>query len=213
MASNFQRAILMTATASILAFGQDRLDPANSIKFDLKEDAPLRLESSDSSESRVSLRGGAQVMDLHIQARLRNQSSYSIRGVTLLILAQEATPGGRMSVSVPSINVGPNEVVPIRIDGRLMRPVQAGTGPLVHVTLDGVLFKNFEFYGPDRLKSHRQMLAWEMQAERDRKYFKQVLQAGGVGARCAAGSRTINGLIRSLVPGSCGEVCVSRDPR
>jgi hypothetical protein len=168
------------ATAQYTSAPDPRFDPANSIKFDLRPDAPLAVASFDPAESIVSSRGGALVIDLHVLAKLRNTSSDYIRGVTLLLLAQESTPGGKLSVAAPSINVAPGESFPIRIDGRLMRPVQAGLGPLVRVTLDGVLFKNYEFYGPDRLNSRRQMLAWELQAERDRKYYKQVLQTQGV---------------------------------
>src|SRR5690242_4148899 len=178
MANNFHCALLLAAIA-MPVLAQERLDPASSIKFDLRSDAPIRLESLDPSESRVSTVGGALMIDLHLTAKLRNTSSDYIRGVTLLLLSQDATPGGKNSVSFPCINVAPQETFPVRIDGRLMRPVQSG-GPLVRVTVDGVLFKNYEFYGPDRLNSHRQMLAWEMQAERDRKYFKQVLQTRGM---------------------------------
>jgi hypothetical protein len=181
MASNLQRVILLSAVACIAPMvAQDRLDPANSIKFDLRDDAPVRVDSFDSGESRVSSRGGALVMDLHIVAKLRNSSGDYIRSVTLLLSAQEAVTGGKMSSSVASINVAPGETFDMRIDGRLMRPVQAGGGPLVRVSVDGILFKNYEFYGPDKLNSHRQMLAWAMQADRDRKYFKQVLQTRGV---------------------------------
>ena len=67
-----------------------------------------------------------------------------------------------------SFNVAPGETFDMQINGRLMRPVplQAAVGPLVRVIVDGILFKNYEFYGPDRLNSHRQMLAWAMQADR-----------------------------------------------
>jgi hypothetical protein len=97
----------------------------------------------------------------------------------LLILAQEAAAGGRNSISFPVINAAPGETFPVKIDGRLMRPLQAVNGPLVRVTVDGVLFRNYVFYGPDRLNSRRQMVAWAMQSDRDRKYFKQVLQTRG----------------------------------
>ena len=120
------------------------------------------------------------MIDLHISARLRNTGKDYIRGVTLLLMAQESTAGGRMSIAFPSINAAPGEVFPVSIDGRLMRPLQPGYGPLVRVNVDGVLFKNFEFYGPDHLNSRRQMVAWGLQADRDRKYLKQVLQTRGV---------------------------------
>jgi hypothetical protein len=184
MGSKFGSAVLIAAFAASpgvvpSGWAQDRIDPANSIKFDLKDDAPVRVEAADSSESRVSPRGGALVIDLHVAARLRNNSNDYIRSVTLLLSAQEANPGGRNSVSFPVVNAAPGETFPVRIDGRLMRPAQGVNGPLVRITVDGVLFRSYEFYGPDRLNSHRQMLAWAMQSDRDRKYFKQVLQTKG----------------------------------
>jgi hypothetical protein len=189
MSSSIQSAFLMAAFAAALGVvpgvvslkaQETRLDPS-SVKFDLRDDAPIRLESFDSSESRVTSRGGALIIDLHIMAKLRNTSSNYIRGVTLLLSAQESTSGSRMSIAKASLNVAPGDLFhDMSIDGRLMRPVQAGNGPLVRVIVDGVLFKNYEFYGPDRLNSRRQMIAWEMQADRDRNYFKQVLQGHGV---------------------------------
>lgn len=166
---------LMVMTAAV---AQDRLDPATSIKFDLRNDAPIKVESFDSSESRVYSRVGTLVIDLHVVAKLRNTSRDNIRGVTLLLLAHESIAGGKMSTSV-SGNVAPGDVFDMAINGRMMRPAQGAVGPLVRVTLDGVLFRNYEFYGPDRLNSRRQMIAREMEADRDRKYFKQVLQARG----------------------------------
>ena len=110
---------------------------------------------------------------------LRNSSSHRVRGVTMLVSAQEVTPGGKASVAVPSLDVGPGEAFPLRIDLRLMSPLQAGLGPHVQVGLDGVLFHDFSFYGPNRLDSRRSMMVWETEAQRDRQYFKSVLQAWG----------------------------------
>jgi hypothetical protein len=181
MGNSFHRAMLIAALAAApgMMAQEHRLD-ANSIQFDLHSDAPIRLESVDSSESRITSRAGAQVIDLHLSARLRNTGRDYIRGVTLLLLAQESTAGGKMSVATPCMNVAPGEIFPMRIDGRLMRPLQAGNGPLVRVNVDGVLFRNYEFYGPDKLNSRRQMVAWELEADRDRHYFKHALQTRGV---------------------------------
>jgi hypothetical protein len=63
-----------------------------------------------------------------------------------------------------------------------MRPVQAAAGPLVRVQLDGVLFEDLSFYGPNRLNSQRAMTFWEVEAQRDRAYFKHVLESRGVKA-------------------------------
>jgi hypothetical protein len=119
------------------------------------------------------------VLDLHTALMLRNSSQGRIRGVTLQVLAQEVTPGGKGSVSVASIDVGPGEAFPVRIDLRLLRPLHAGSSPLVEIGLDGVLFEDLTFYGPNKLNSRRSMLAWEMEARRDRRYMRAILEKEG----------------------------------
>ena len=73
----------------------------------------------------------------------------------------------------------PSQEFTVPIDIRLVRPVQQTTGPLVRVQLDGVLFDDLSFFGPNRLNSQRAMTFWETEAQRDRSYFKHVLQAKG----------------------------------
>jgi hypothetical protein len=110
---------------------------------------------------------------------LRNSSQKRIRSVTLVVMAQDVTPGGKGSVSVPSLDVAPSETFPLRIDLPLLRPLGAGAGPQVEVKLDGVLFEDLSFYGPDTLHSRRTMTVWELEARRDRQYFKKVLEQSG----------------------------------
>jgi len=156
-----------------------RLDPRSTMHITFPEDSPVTVVSADWGESNASARGGAMLLDLHTSLSLRNSGSRRIRGVTLLVSAQEVTPGGRASVSVASLNAAPGENFPIRIDLRLLRPLQAGNAPLVEVGLDGVLFEDLSFYGPNRLNSRRSMTVWEMEARRDRQYYKQVLETRG----------------------------------
>ncbi len=171
-------AILFVA-ALAAALAQDRpLD--NSVKINLPPDSPVTLISANLGESRATQRGSAVVLDLDVALTLRNSSSNRVRGVTLLVSAQEVTPGGKASVSIPSLDVAPNQNFPVRINLRLLRPMQMGAGPLVQVSLDGVLFQDFSFYGPNRLDSRRSMTAWQMEAQRDRKYFKAALAARGI---------------------------------
>jgi hypothetical protein len=80
---------------------------------------------------------------------------------------------------VPSLDVGAGETFPIRIDLRLLRPMLIGGGTLAEVALDGVLFEDLSFYGPNRLNSRRSMTVWELEARRDRRYFKSILEARG----------------------------------
>ena len=58
---------------------------------------------------------------------------------------------------------------------QLVRPTQVAGGPLVQVDLDGVLFHDLSFFGPDRLNSRRYLMACELEAQRDRDHFKRIL--------------------------------------
>jgi hypothetical protein len=166
-------------TALALSAQETALDPSSSLKIDLPPDAPLNLISTTMGDSRATSRGGAIVLDLHMGLTLRNAGSKHIRGVALLITAQEFAPGGKGSVARPSIDVPPGENFTLPIDIRLVRPVRETAGPLVRVQLDGVLFDDLSFYGPNKLNSQRALTFWEVEAQRDRAYFKQALQARG----------------------------------
>jgi hypothetical protein len=166
-------------TAQGLHAQDTTLDPASSIKIDLPADSPLNLISTSMGDSRATSRGGAIVLDLHMGLTLRNGGTKHVRGVTLLITAQEFAPGGKGSVARPSIDVPPGENFTLPIDIRLVRPVGESAGPLVRVQLDGVLFDDLSFFGPNKLHSQRALTFWEVEAQRDRAYFKQALQARG----------------------------------
>ena len=149
-------------------------------RIDLPKDSPVAMVSMDWSGSRAMPRGSAYLVDIHASVSLRNSSQKHIRGVTLAVLAQEVTPGGKGAVKVPSLNVAPGDVFSVRIDETLLRPLGAGeSGPQVQVRLDGVLFDDLTFFGPDKLNSQRDMTVWELEARRDRKYFKTLLDAAG----------------------------------
>jgi hypothetical protein len=170
---------LLAATVRPAAAQPANPELRSSVKINLPPESPVTLVSADWGESRTARRGGALVLDVHTSLLLRNSSSRRIRGVSLLVLAQEVTAGGRASVIKPSLNVGPGEVFPVRIDLRLLRPSAGGAGPLVQVDLDGVLFDDLTFFGPNRLNSRRSMTVWELEARRDRRYYNSVLEAKG----------------------------------
>jgi hypothetical protein len=155
------------------------LDPRSSISIKFAKDSPVVVLNVATGESRATARGAALVLDLHMALTLRNLGASRIHGVTLRVVSQEVTLGGKGSVAYPSLNVGPGEAFPVRIDMQLVRPTQAAAGPLVEVNLDGVLFQDLSFYGPDRLNSRRTMTTWEMEAQRDREHFKRVLAQNG----------------------------------
>ena len=163
---------------AILLCAQDGPLPAGSINVNFPDDAPVALMKS-ADQSHGSARGAALAIDLHLALTLRNIGSASIRGLALRVVSQEAALGGKGSVTLTSLNIAAGDAFPVRIDMQLMRPSQAAAGPLVEVALDGVLFQNLAFYGPNRLGSERTLTAAEMEAGRDRQYFKSVLARGG----------------------------------
>lgn len=182
MKSWFVVAVLM-AGASVAGAQEIPADLGASTRIELPPDSPVTLIStsmnSTMGESRATSRGGAIVLDLHMSLTLRNSGARRVRGVVLLVTAQEFAPGGKGSIARPSIDVPAGQNFTVPVDLRLVRPVATSGGPLVRVQLDGVLFDDFSFYGPNRLNSQRAMTFWETEAQRDRAYFRQTLQAKG----------------------------------
>src|SRR2546426_835159 len=107
------------AAGVALAQSGETHNPESAIHVSLASGSPLSVVGKDMGDSRVQARGGALVLDLHATVTLRNEGQKNIRGVTLVVLAQEMTPGGKGSVAVPSLNVAPGRNFPIRINLRL----------------------------------------------------------------------------------------------
>jgi hypothetical protein len=128
------------------------------------------------------VRGVSMVLDLHASLLLRNTSAKPISGLTLRVEAQDITPAGKGSVTVPSLHVEPGEVFPVRVDMEISRPFNATQtdGALVRVSLDCALFSDLTAYGPDKLQSGRSLMVYELEARRDRRYLASLLQAGRV---------------------------------
>ena len=163
--------------ASLLA--QDVPLASSQVRIDLPEDSPVAVMRTDTGTSRQIARGAALVLDLNLSLTLRNISNNRIHGVTLRVVSQEVAMGGVGSVFQPGLNVGPGEAFPVHIATKLMRPMQMAAAPLLLVNLDGVLFQDLSFYGPDKLHSRRVMTASEMEAQRDRTALKRLLAQGG----------------------------------
>jgi hypothetical protein len=173
-----RRAILLAMGA--VCFGQEAgVDLRGGLQINLPKDSPLAVASLDLGPSKGTARGGAVMLDLHASLRLRNVSGKRVKGVTLLVLAQEVSAGGKGSVAAPALDVAPGDDFPVRIDLRMVRPMSNGAEPLVQVKLDGVLFDDLSFFGENRLNSRRQLTVWELEARRDRKHFQQLLEARG----------------------------------
>ncbi len=163
----------------IVALSASAQTPA--LKIDLPKDSPVAVLSIDPAGSRAVPRGGVYLIDLHASLSLRNSSQKRIRGVVLAVQAQEVTLAGtKATVSRPSLNVGPGEAFSVPIEQTLTRSLRTGDEtPSVEVQLDGVLFEDLSFYGPDKLHSQRALTVWDQEARRDRNYFKGLLTAAG----------------------------------
>jgi hypothetical protein len=179
MRSNgFKRLAIPMLVGAGVVFAQTAPLPDRSVSINLPNDSPVSLVSM-ANQSSATPRGAATVLDLHIGFTLRNDRSNRIHGVMLRVVSQEATLGGKGSVTYPSLNVGPGETFLVRIDMQLVRPTQVSDGHMAQVDLDGVIYQDLSFYGPDRLHSKRYLTACELEAQRDREYFKKVLAQGG----------------------------------
>ena len=174
-AAIFAGLLLVVAPGS---FAQETALPNDSININLPPNSPVTLISL-SNQSRASAMGAAMRLDLDLLLTLRNTNPSRIRGITWRVTSQEAAPGGKGSVTKVSLNVAQGEVFPVDIHMQLVRPSQLAAGQLVQVDLDGVLFQDLSFYGTDKLNSRRYLTACEMEAQRDREYFKQVLERSG----------------------------------
>jgi len=168
---------LLAGSAALHAQAPNDTQPWIDVEF--PRDSPVLAVSTSFGPSSVRPRGASMSLDLHASLLLRNTGVKTISGLTLRVEAQDLTPSGKASVTVPSLSVQPGEVFPVRIDAELVRPFSVGRseGALVQVSLDCALFSDLTAYGPDRLNSRRALMVYELQARRDRRYMAALLQS------------------------------------
>src|SRR5436305_14135945 len=85
-------------------------------KIDLPNDSPVTLVSADWGDSKATQRGGAYLVEVRAALSLRNSSARRIRAITMVVLAQDVTPGGKGSVSLPSLDVALGDTFLLWID-------------------------------------------------------------------------------------------------
>ncbi len=153
------------------------------LDVEIPDGAQISVVSSGWGESRTSARGAALMIDLKTSLRLKNTGRLRIRGVSLEVratgVATDLAAGGKASVSVPSLDVYPGQEFPVRVDLRLLQPGAANGQAAVKVQLDGLLYEDMSFFGPNRLNSRRTLTAWEMEARQDRQRLRQILARQG----------------------------------
>jgi hypothetical protein len=148
------------------------------LEVEFSRDSPVLLVSFSLGPTTARPLGMSMALDLHASLVLRNTGNKPISGLTLRVEAQDLTPSGKGSVTVPSLHVEPGEVFPVRVDMELLRPfsVAKSEGALVHVSLDCALFSDLTAYGPNTLGSRRALMVYELEARRDRRYLASLLQ-------------------------------------
>jgi hypothetical protein len=181
MASSARRAGLPLALGLVVSacvFAEDTSGRWVDVEF--PHDSPVLFVSFSLGSTTARVLRASMALDLHTSLQLRNTGNKTICGLTLRVEAQDLTPSGKGSVTVPSLNVQPGEVFPVRIDMELLRPLNVvkNEGALVQVTLDCALFSDLSYYGPDKLDSRRALTVYELEARRDRRYLAGLLETG-----------------------------------
>jgi hypothetical protein len=82
--------------------------PGLAHRIDLPGDAPVALVGDEWGGSGATIRGSAYQLDVRMSLSLRNTSGRRIRGITMAVTAQEAAPGGKASISIPSLDIAPS---------------------------------------------------------------------------------------------------------
>ena len=181
MASSFQRLALLAILAAV-GISVSRAADGNGgwLAVEFPRDSPVSPVSFNMGPSTARVRGMSMALDLHASAVLRNIGSKPISGVTLRVEAQDLTPSGSGSVTIPSLYVLPGEEFPVSINMELLRPfnVPKSDAAIVQVSLDCALFNDLTAYGPDKLHSRRSLMVFELEARRDRRYLAKLLEDG-----------------------------------
>ena len=155
-------------------------------KIDLPEDSPVDLISADYGESNETVRGGAMLLDFHAALSLRNSSQRKIRG--------HHAAGERAGRHARRQGIGDHHQLECRPAGDFSGAHRSALAAAAagffaafrsQIGLDGVLFDDLSFYGPDKLSSRRTMTLSEWEARRDRRYFKSRAGGGRPGAATA----------------------------
>ena len=181
MASSSKRLVLLVSVALLIPFcASPQNDNARWLDVDFPRDSPVLPLSFSLGPTTVRPRGVSMALDLHASVLLRNTGNKPISGLTLRVEAQDLTPSGKGSVTVPSLDVKPGETFSVRIDMELLRPfnVAKSDRAIVQVSLDCALFEDLSAYGPDKLNSRRALMVYELEARRDRRYLGRLLNDG-----------------------------------
>src|SRR5215469_7566075 len=95
-------AIALFSVGAVPAQDQPLNPGSVSIKF--PGDSPVAQLEFSTGDSRVSARGAALMLDLHLVLKLQNTSGNRIHGLTLRVVSRQVTLGGPSSVTLFGLN-------------------------------------------------------------------------------------------------------------
>ncbi len=154
-------------------------DPADAFAFQAAAETGLELVERDFSRTVISVRGPAAVVELRCRLTLANRGSRTVRGVTLAVRSAPGLPGGKALVTAPSLSAAPGDLVSVDVSLRLVRPLPSAGEPLAEIAVDGALYADLSFRGPDAMASRRRLTLLELEARRDRERMSATLAAEG----------------------------------
>lgn len=173
------RLALAWAALAVSATAQFQPDARPQVAVEIPEGIPLHVETIDFENTDWQPRGGALVIELEGSVRFRQLGPQTVRALTLAVHAHDRMLGGRASVSVPSLHAATGDPIEVYVSLRMLRPLPLPPGPAVRIAPDAVLYDTLVAAGPNRLGSVRAMITRELEARRDRAYFRAQLKAGG----------------------------------
>lgn len=171
--------VLAFALAAPAQISSPWANPADAVRFLAPAETAIELTDRDFSRTEISVRGPAAVVELRCRLTLTNRSSRTLRAVTLAVQSAPGMPGGKAVVVSPSLAAGPGEQVPVDVSLRLVRPLSSPGEPLAEIVVDGVLYSDLSFRGPDEAASRRRMTLLELEARQDRQRLSDTLDARG----------------------------------
>ena len=175
------RRILASIAGILIAATGKAAQPPGWLRINFPDDSPVIVFSAFWGPSTWVIRGSGAMLNLQASLALLNSGQRHIRGISLLVFAGDVA-GGKGLAMPPGLNIAPGDLFPIDLNLRLLRPAQAADSTPVEVRLDGVLFDDLQFYGPNKLSSRRLLTAREIEAQHDRRSFEMLLERGGIEA-------------------------------
>ncbi len=171
--------LLACALAAPAQISSPWANPADAVSFHAPAETAIELADQDFSRTEINVRGPAAVVELRCRLTLTNRSSRTLRAVTLAVHSAPGMPGGKAVVVSPSLAAGPGEQAAVDVNLRLVRPLPEAGRPVAEIVVDGVLYADLSFRGPDEMSSRRRMTLLELEARQDRRRLSQTLSARG----------------------------------